>query len=111
MSSNRSTWTTFEEMHKAAAEGDAQAQCYLGVCYQTGQGVALDYQEAVRWFRRSAEQNDPVAQCYLGFCYQAGQGVPQEYGQAAKWFREAAEQGDPAAQFNQIGRASCRERV
>ena len=100
MQTNRRTWQSFDEMRKAAEQGDAAAQCYFGICYQTGQGVAQDYQEAVRWFRRAADQNDAAAQCYLGFCYQAGLGVPQEYGQAAKWFREAADQGDPAAQFN-----------
>ena len=100
MRKNRRTWQSFEEVRKAAEQGDAAAQCYLGICYQTGQGVPQDYAEAVKWFRRAADQNDDTAQCYLGFCYQSGLGVPQEYGQAAKWFREAAERGDPAAQFN-----------
>jgi len=77
-------------MRAAAQAGDAQAQCYLGVCYQNGQGVAQDYHEAVKWFRRSAEQNDPVAQCYLGVSYLSGAGVPQEFGEAARWLREAA---------------------
>ena len=93
----RRTWETFEAMRQAAEEGDAQAQCYLGVCYQNGQGVEQNHQEAVKWFRRAAEQDDPVAQCYLGVCYWMGQGVPQEFGEAAKWLREAAEQADPAA--------------
>ena len=66
MISQRRSWDTLEEMRQAAEEGDPQAQCYLGVCYQNGQGVAQDYSEAVRWFRRAAEQNDAVAQCYLG---------------------------------------------
>ena len=70
--SNRRTWDTFEEMRQAALSGDAQAQCYLGVSFQNGQGVAPDYHEAVKWFRKSAEQNDPVAQCYLGVCYMTG---------------------------------------
>ena len=85
-------------MRQAAEEGDPQAQCYMGVCYQNGQGVAQDYQEAVKWFRRAADQDDPVAQCYLAVCYLHGTGVPQEFSEAAKWLREAAEQNDPAAQ-------------
>ncbi|HHY84274.1 MAG TPA: sel1 repeat family protein [Verrucomicrobia bacterium] len=72
---NRRTWQSFDELRKAAEEGDPEAQCYLGVCYYTGQGVPLDYQEAVKWYRRAAEQNDPVAQCYLGVCYLNGLGV------------------------------------
>ncbi|MEI6195263.1 MAG: tetratricopeptide repeat protein, partial [Verrucomicrobiota bacterium] len=87
MSNLRKSWDTFELMRAAAQEGDAQAQCYLGVCFQNGQGVAQDYNEAVKWFRRSAEQNDPVAQCYLGVCYMTGAGVPQEYSEAARWLR------------------------
>src|SRR6266700_1691272 len=100
MQTNRHTWQSFDELRAAAEQGDAAAQCSLGICYQTGQGVQQDYAEAVKWFRRAADQNATAAQCYLGVCYQTGQGVPQEFGQAAKWFREAAEQGDPAAQFN-----------
>ena len=73
----RQTWQNFEEVRAAAEGGNAQAQCYLGVCYQTGQGVKLDYQEAVKWFRKAADQSDSVAQCYLGVCFQAGLGVPQ----------------------------------
>ncbi|MGH7972446.1 MAG: tetratricopeptide repeat protein, partial [Limisphaerales bacterium] len=100
MQAKRSPWQTFEEMKRAAEDGNADAQCTMGICYQTGQGVTQDYAGAVKWFRRAADQNDSTAQCYLGFCYQNGMGVPQDFGQAAKWFRDAAEQGDPAAQFN-----------
>ena len=57
MQKNRRTWQDFDEMRKAAEQGDAAAQCYLGICYQTGQGVAQDYTEALRWFRRAADQN------------------------------------------------------
>ena len=63
MQTNRRTWQSFDEMRKAAEQGDAAAQCYFGICYQTGQWVAQDYAEAVRWFRRAADQNDEAAQC------------------------------------------------
>ena len=99
MQTNRRTWQSFDEMRKAAQEGDPAAQCYLGVCYQTGQGVQQDYQEAVKWYRKAAEQNDAAAQCYLGFCYQTGQGVVQEFGEAAKWYREAADSSRTTSLF------------
>ena len=41
---SRRTWETFEAMRLAAEEGDPQAQCYLGVCYQNGQNVPPDNQ-------------------------------------------------------------------
>ena len=37
---------------KAADQGDAEAQFYLGVCYDNGQGVPKDETEAVKWYRR-----------------------------------------------------------
>ena len=77
---NRRTWQSFDELRKAAEQGDPSAQCYLGICYQTGQGLQQDAVEAVKWLRRAAEQEDHTAQCYLGVCYQTGQGVLREYG-------------------------------
>lgn len=47
---------------KAAEQGDAYAQCDLGLCYADGVGVLQDKQEAVYWYRRAAEQEDTDAQ-------------------------------------------------
>ena len=41
----------------AADQGDARAQCNLGNCYQTGDGVPKDMKEAVRYYRLAADQN------------------------------------------------------
>ena len=38
--------------------GCCQAQFNLGVMYAEGRGVAQDYAEAVRWYRKAAEQGD-----------------------------------------------------
>jgi len=40
----------------AAKQGDAGAQNNLGVAYATGEGVAKDPEEAVRWYRMAAGQ-------------------------------------------------------
>ena len=37
------------------------AQNHLGFMYYTGEGVAQDYQEAAKWFRKAAEQGDADA--------------------------------------------------
>ena len=51
MSNNRRTWETFEAMQpRPPKKAITQAQRYLGVCFQNGQGVAQDYQEAVNGF-------------------------------------------------------------
>ena len=41
---------------KAAEQGDARAQCNLGVCYDNGEGIAQDKTEAVKWLQRASEQ-------------------------------------------------------
>jgi len=45
-----------------AINGDANAQNDLGCMYYKGQGVKLDYQEAVNWYRKAAEQGGVEAQ-------------------------------------------------
>ena len=65
-----------------------------------GQGVAQDYKEAVKRYRKAAEQGDANAQFNLGLMYAQGQGVTQNYKEAVKWYTKAAEQGVAAAQSN-----------
>ena len=41
---------------KAAGQGYAAAQHYLGFIYDEGQGVAPDYAGAAKWYRKAADQ-------------------------------------------------------
>ena len=75
-------------------------ECYKGMCYASGQGVAKDEGEAVKWFRKAADQNFAAAQYALGLCYANGQGVAKDEVQAVKWFRKAADQNLVQAQNN-----------
>jgi TPR repeat protein len=68
--------------------------------YATGQGVAQDHAEAVKWFRQAADQGNADAQFNLGVMYATGQGIAQDRAEAVKWFRQAANQGNTAVQFN-----------
>jgi S1-C subfamily serine protease len=95
----------FEEIKAQAEKGDAGAQNNLGVCYAKGDGVAMDVEEAVKWYRKAAEQGHVDAQSNLGFCYFKGRGanghgVGKDEVESLKWFRKAAEQNDAPAQFN-----------
>ena len=45
--------------------------------YEDGQGVADDWVEAAKWWRKSAEQGYAGGQYALGRAYQFGIGVPQ----------------------------------
>ena len=84
---------------KAAEEGNAVSQYFLGLWYAEGRGVRQDDGEAVTWFRKAAEQGIAEAHFYLGLMYSEGRGVPQDYVEAVGLWRKAAEQGDAEAQF------------
>lgn len=67
------------------------AQYYLAMMYLRGEGVELSYEEAAKWFRRSAEQRIKQAQYRLGELYMKGRGVPKDYEYAYAWYRLGAE--------------------
>ncbi len=48
--------TALREFRPLAEQGDASAQHNLGLMYNNGLGVAQDYAEAVRWYRKAVEQ-------------------------------------------------------
>ncbi|MBK9585642.1 MAG: sel1 repeat family protein [Alphaproteobacteria bacterium] len=88
---------------KAADQGHAEAQSYLGIMYAEGHGVTRDFVESEKWLRKSAGQGNLTAQNFLGMLYANGEAFPADYSEAIKWFRKAAEKGDPDAQ-NNLGR-------
>jgi TPR repeat protein len=93
-----STLPDAEDLKARAETGDPNSEYQLGLCYYSGEGVAKDFSEAVKWFRKSAEQGFAQAQGYLGRCYLRGEGVTQDFAEAAKWSRKAADQGDSRGQ-------------
>ncbi len=80
-----------------AEQGDASAQYNLGVMYAKGQGVALDYKVAAKWYTKAAEQGYARAQYKLGVRYAIGHGVAQDYVMAHMFFNIAAIDGDKSA--------------
>jgi len=79
--------------HKAAEQGNADAQFNLGRLYKKGHGVPQDDRQSAFGIRKAAEQGNAEAQYLHGMMYTLGDDVPQDYTQAAAWYRKAAEQG------------------
>ena len=92
----------FEQLRKAAENGDAAAQLELGDRYRDGEDIEQDYQQAVYWYRMAAEQGNAEAQNRLGARYFRGQGVDEDQDQAEYWWTKAAEQGCEKAIKNLI---------
>ena len=91
----------YKEFHKAAEQGNAEAQFHLGVMYDDGYGVVQDDVAAVKWFTKAAQQNHARAQYNLGLMYaNLAAGVVQNYVAAVKWFTKAAQQNHASAQVH-----------
>ncbi len=80
-----------EWLRKSAGQGFADAQLFLGICYEKGDGVPQDFSLAAEGYRKAAEQGKEVAQYHLANLYKRGQGVEKNLDEAVKWFRRAAE--------------------
>ena len=89
--------TNIATLTQKANAGDAKAQNELGDAYYYGKGVAKDFTEATKWYKKAAEQGNASAQYSLGFCYENGKGVTKNLTEAVKWYRKAAEQGNKDA--------------
>ncbi|MBE1291303.1 MAG: hypothetical protein GJ677_02320 [Rhodobacteraceae bacterium] len=78
---------------RAVDAGHLEAAVSLGVLYQEGRGVAVDYDQARALYESAATQNHARALNNLGLLYVRGHGVDQDYEKAAALFAAAADQG------------------
>jgi hypothetical protein len=85
---------------KAADQGDAIAQVWLGLSYSRGTGVTRNYAESLEWFRKASAQGNSYAQNHIGWKYEQGEGVDVDYMEAAKWYKLAVKKENILALSN-----------
>ncbi len=68
-----------EEIRAKAEAGDAESEYQLGLRYYSGESVAKDLAEGVKWFRKAAEKGCGRAQNKFGRSYVYSEGVPGKY--------------------------------
>ncbi len=98
---------------KSAEQGNIQAIGNMGLCYQTGHGIAPDSLKATRLYQRSIKegnkalfaQNEELAKkgsvfsnMLIASCYQNGLGVPKDANKAIPYLTVAAEKNCVPAQ-------------
>lgn len=83
-----------------AEQGDPEALNALGNAFTFGQGVAQDYAEGLRLYRKAAERGLGAAEFNLAMAYELGRGVPADLAAAFTHYFKAAEAGFAPAQFN-----------
>ena len=91
----------FQLFSKAAAQGNATAQYYIGRMYFNGEvnGEDADYAKAFIWFQKAAMQGNAKAQASFARMYFLGQGVAQNFDKALEWYQKAADQGNAHGQY------------
>lgn len=99
----------FKALEKAAEQGNAEAENYLGMCYEKGVGTKRNLQEAFRLYNSSTAANDPKGQYNLARCYDDNSelsadvsfflSIDADSQKAAELYEKAAESDCTEAQF------------
>lgn len=90
----------YQAWSAAAQAGDARAARFLGVMYDTGEGVRQDPVEALQWYRRAADLGDRVGMFNVAVSCDAGTAGRQDKAEAAQWYARAAARHHGRAEYN-----------
>ena len=67
----------------------------VAVVHHNGEGVPVDYVEAIRWYQLAADHGYLAAYYRLGGMCEAGEGIPVDKAVALGMYRRAAQSEDP----------------
>lgn len=90
----------FEEIVKAAGNGNSDMQLELGWRYFNGTDTETNFVKAAECFQKAAAQGNREAQFNIGAMYAEGIGVEENWTEAAAWLTKAAAQGHAKAKAN-----------
>lgn len=93
----------FDLYEEPAQNGDANAQFMLGSLwyyYGKNDGIGRNYEEAAKWYARSAEQGNADAQYQLAECYEDGDGVEENEEISKDWRLKSAVNGNDSAIYD-----------
>ncbi len=78
-------------LRAGADRGDPNAAVALGLLYENGIKVPLDYAEARKWFQSAADKGSAAGEYELGLMYQNGRGIPVDLPFAVRWYEAASD--------------------
>ncbi|HZR85643.1 MAG TPA: hypothetical protein VFB02_02510 [Bradyrhizobium sp.] len=87
-------------LRTAVMKGDPTAAYEIAVRFAEGKGVAINYEEAVKWYDRAAQAGLIPATFRLGTLYEKGLGVKKDADIARRYYLQAAERGNAKAMHN-----------
>ncbi len=87
--------------YKFGGEGGVVwCQWMVGSMYHDGDGVDVDYAQALPWIEKAAAQDQPNAVGALGTMYFDGTGVTPSWRRAREYYKRAIELGNSKAVEN-----------
>lgn len=92
------TQADIANLTRSANAGNAIDQYNLGLAYGRGEGVAVNFSEAFKWFKMAADNGNSLAMYFVGGYYLAGRGVDRNLLASEEWMLKAANQGAKPAQ-------------
>ena len=87
-------------LRTAALKGDPSAAYEIGVRYAEGKGVPVSFDDAAKWYDRSAQAGVVPAIFRLGTFYEKGLSVKKDIDIARRYYLQAAERGNAKAMHN-----------
>lgn len=88
------------QLREAAMRGDAAAAYEIGSRYAEGRGIAVNYEEAIKWYERAADKGIVLAMFRLGTLLEKGLGTKKDPDAARRYYVQAAERGNAKAMHN-----------
>lgn len=85
---------SLKAIYNKATKGYHSAQNEVGSWYYYGQNVKTNYDQAVKWWSKSANQGNVYALGNLGMCYQLGRGVIQDSTKAIEYYTTSIGNGN-----------------
>ena len=89
-----------DNLRKAAATGDANAQFVIATRYLNGENVTADAAKAAYWYGKAAATGLAPAQYRMATLYERGTGVEKNMQAALSWYERAASLGNIKAMHN-----------
>jgi localization factor PodJL len=87
-------------LRAAALKGDPAAAYEIGLRYNEGKAVAVNLDEALKWYDRAAQAGVVPAVFRLGTFYEKGMSVKKDADIARRYYLQAAERGNAKAMHN-----------
>ncbi len=89
-----------DRLRAAALKGDPAAAYEIGLRFAEGKGIAVNLDEAAKWYERAALGGVTPAMFRLGTFYEKGLSVKKNPDTARRYYIQAAERGNAKAMHN-----------